>query len=212
MVDRPDLPVVIDAQKVVRTITESRPLCRGEIEREKEREIKRGKKGREKPRNGEKVSSSRAANDRRKHRCRFLFSPYQKPVLPPVETMKTSPSSISRCLTTNLLFPLLPLLSLCLWRAIRSAIKRGKDKGKIKRGGEKKVENSVEHGPSSVVSKSMRKRGEREKTENGRKKGTTRKKEGKGRENRGERSLLERREGEKYGWEERKQEQGREEE
>lgn len=74
------------------------------------------------------------------------------------------------------------------------------------------MENSVEHGPSSVVSKSMRKRGEREKTENGRNKGTTRKKEAKGRENRRERSLLEKREGEKYGWEEREQEQGGEEE
>lgn len=104
MVDRPDLPVVADAQKV-----DDNRVPSVVSRRDREREAERGKKGREKPRNGEKVSSSRAANDRRKHRCRFLFPPYQKPVLPAVETMKTSPLSIPRCLTTNLLFPLLPL-------------------------------------------------------------------------------------------------------
>lgn len=44
-------------------------------------------------------------------------------------------------------------------RAIRGAIKRGEDKGKIKGRGGEKVENSVERGPSSVVSKSMRRSG-----------------------------------------------------
>lgn len=95
MVDRPDLPVVADAQKVDDNRVPS-VVSRRDRDREK-----RGKKGREKPRNGEKVSSSRAANDRRKHRCRFLFPPCQKPVLPPVQAMKTSPPpSIPRRLTT----------------------------------------------------------------------------------------------------------------
>lgn len=63
----------------------------------------------------------------------------------------------------NLLFPpLLPLpivVAPVVARAIRGAIKRGEDKGKIKGRGGEKVENSVERGPSSVVSKSMRRSG-----------------------------------------------------
>lgn len=92
---RPARFAVADAQKVDDNRVPS-VVSRRDRDREK-----RGKKGREKPRNGEKVSSSRAANDRRKHRCRFLFPPCQKPVLPPIQAMKTSPPpSIPRRLTT----------------------------------------------------------------------------------------------------------------